>query len=123
MFGVPAGAPGRLKWGGYSGKLGAVLPMFEGKDLQILAFFFLVGVFEVLERVRPAREIDRWKDLKIDVFSFALAVTMNRFSHQTVAGFVEAHAPAFISGTLAALQSLPSALKILVAHASAMAAT
>src|SRR5262245_51682105 len=89
--------------------------MFEGKDLQILAFFVLVAVFEILERVRPAREIDRWKDLKIDVFSFALAVTMNRFSHQTVAGFVESHAPDFVSDTLATLQSLPSVLKIVVA--------
>ena len=89
--------------------------MFEGKDLQILAFFVLVAVFEILERVRPAREIDRWKDLKINVFSFALAVTMNRFSHHTVAGFVESHAPEFVSDTLATLQSMPSVLKILIA--------
>ena len=44
-----------------------------GQNYQIVAFLLLVVVFEILERVRPAREVDRWKDLKIDVLSFSVA--------------------------------------------------
>src|SRR5205814_2042208 len=54
------------------------LIMLRSENIQTAAFFALVLVFEVLERLRPAREVDRWKDLKIDVLSFALAITMNR---------------------------------------------
>jgi hypothetical protein len=43
---------------------------------ETVAFFGLAGAFEILERFRPAREVDRWKHLKTDVFSFALAILM-----------------------------------------------
>lgn len=89
--------------------------MFSAQDYQTMAFFGLAGVFELLERVRPAREIDRWKDLKLDVLSFALAITMNRISHYSVIGFAESYAPAWMLGGLHTLQSLPSAVRILVA--------
>ena len=52
--------------------------MVSVHDYQTVAFFGLVALFAVLERLRPAREVDRWKDLKIDVLSFALAVALNR---------------------------------------------
>jgi hypothetical protein len=45
---------------------------------ETLASFGSAGVFEILERVRPAREVDRWRYWKIDVISFALAILMNR---------------------------------------------
>jgi len=89
--------------------------MLSAQDYQVAAFFGLVAAFEVLERFRPAREIDRWKDLKIDVFSFALAIMMNRISHYTVTGFVNASAPSWLLGYLHGLQTLPSAVKIGVA--------
>lgn len=89
--------------------------MFSSQDYQVVAFFGLVGVFEILERTRPAREIDRWKDLKIDVLSFALAVAMNRVCTYGVADCVNAFAPAWMAGGLRALQGLPSAVRIALA--------
>jgi len=89
--------------------------MLTSQDYQTMAFFGLAGMFEVLERVRPAREIDRWKDLKIDVFSFALAITMNRISHYSVTGVVQSCAPAWMLGGLQTLQGLPSVMRIVLA--------
>src|SRR6476646_6710852 len=89
--------------------------MATAHEYQTAAFFGLVVVFEVLERVRPAREVDRWKDLKIDVFSFALAIAMNRVSHYTVTGFVNACAPAWMLGGWHALQGLPGVVRIVMA--------
>jgi sterol desaturase/sphingolipid hydroxylase (fatty acid hydroxylase superfamily) len=89
--------------------------MLSAQDYQTMAFFGLAALFEVLERVRPAREIDRWKDLKIDVFSFALAITMNRISHHTITGFVNSCTPSWLVGYLHWLQGLPGAVKIVMA--------
>lgn len=85
------------------------------QDYETISFFVLAAVFEGLERWRPAREIDRWKDLKIDVFSFALAVTMNRFCHYSVTALVEDGAPAWFRGGLHALQGLPAGARIFLA--------
>jgi len=60
--------------------------MATAHEYQTAAFFGLVILFEILERVRPAREIDRWKDLKIDVLSFALALGLNRACKLMVGG-------------------------------------
>jgi sterol desaturase/sphingolipid hydroxylase (fatty acid hydroxylase superfamily) len=89
--------------------------MFSSENIETAAFFALALGFEVLERVRPAREVDRWKDLKVDVFSFALAITMNRVSHYTVTGFVNRCAPAWMLGGWQAVQALPGAVKIVMA--------
>jgi len=89
--------------------------MLSAQDCQTLAFFGLAALFEVLERVRPAREIDRWKDLKLDVVSFALAITMNRISHYTITAFVNTCTPPWLLGYLHFLQGLPGAVKIVVA--------
>jgi sterol desaturase/sphingolipid hydroxylase (fatty acid hydroxylase superfamily) len=85
------------------------------QDYEIVSFFLLVATFELLERWRPAREIDRWRDLKIDVLSFTLAVAMNRFSHYSVAGLIEDEAPVWLRGGLHALQGLPTAARIALA--------
>ena len=89
--------------------------MLNSENIQTAAFFALVLVFEILERVRPEREVDRWKDLKIDVFSFARAITMNRISHYSVTGFVNACAPAWMLGGWHALQGLSGAARIVLA--------
>ena len=80
--------------------------MLNSENTQTAAFFALVLVFEILERVRPEREVDRWKDLKIDVLSFALAITMNRVSHYSVTGFLNACAPAWMLGGMNELPSV-----------------
>src|SRR6266516_2761277 len=89
--------------------------MLNSENIQTAAFFARVLVFEILERVRPEREVDRWKELKIDVFSFALAITMNRISHYSVTGFVNACAPAWMLGGWHALQGLPGTARIVLA--------
>jgi len=87
--------------------------MFEtAQDYQVAAFIGLAVVFELLERVRPAREVDRWKDLKIDIFSFALAILLNRLCHQAVSAGARAVAPHFVLSAVAWLQGLPSLLKL-----------
>jgi sterol desaturase/sphingolipid hydroxylase (fatty acid hydroxylase superfamily) len=87
----------------------------DSQNLQVMALFALVATFEVLERVRPAREVDRWKDLKIDVFSFVVAVAANRASNYSVKGFVNAWAPGWMLGGWHVLQGLPSAVRIVIA--------
>ena len=82
---------------------------------ETATFFGLAGAFEILERIRPARELDRWKHLKTDVISFALAILMNRISQYSITGFVTAYAPASMLGDWLALQAVPSAARIFLA--------
>jgi sterol desaturase/sphingolipid hydroxylase (fatty acid hydroxylase superfamily) len=89
--------------------------MFSSENIQTGAFFALAAMFEALERLRPAREVDRWKDLKIDVFSFALAITMNRFSHYTISSLAAVCVPGALLGYVQTVQALPSTVKIVVA--------
>jgi sterol desaturase/sphingolipid hydroxylase (fatty acid hydroxylase superfamily) len=89
--------------------------MVEAGDYQTLAFFGLVLVFEVLERVRPAREIDRWKDLKIDVLSFAVAIGVNRLCKVLIGGFLLGLMPAWLLAGAAGLHGLPAWSRILLA--------
>ena len=50
-------------------------------DYQIAAFFGLILIFDVCERIWPARPVDRWLDFKLDALSFAFALTVNRVFH------------------------------------------
>ncbi len=85
------------------------------QDYDILAFFGLVAVFEIWERFRPARTIDRWADIKIDVLSFVLAVLMNRICTGIIKSTAAAVLPQSALGGIHFLQSLPGALKIFLA--------
>jgi sterol desaturase/sphingolipid hydroxylase (fatty acid hydroxylase superfamily) len=89
--------------------------MMTAHEYQTVAFFGLVILFEVLERVRPAREIDRWKDLKIDVLSFALALALNRFCKLLVGGVIAAWTPATVAAAFARLYSWPGTVRIAAA--------
>jgi sterol desaturase/sphingolipid hydroxylase (fatty acid hydroxylase superfamily) len=84
-------------------------------NYEIASFFGLALFFSLIERLRPARRIDWLADLKIDVFSFALAVVMNRLSRHAVRAFLESVLPAGLLHSLTALQSLPSWLRIALA--------
>ena len=77
--------------------------MFTAQEFQTASFFGLVALFEVLERVRPAHEVNRWKDLKIDVLSFALALVLNLSCKAAVFAMVLAVTPQWMSLQLAAL--------------------
>jgi sterol desaturase/sphingolipid hydroxylase (fatty acid hydroxylase superfamily) len=85
------------------------------EDFEIIAFFVMVGVFELFERLRPARKIDRWADLKIDLLSFSLAVLMNRVSTHIAGSLVKTITPAPVLGALHTLQALPGGLKMFLA--------
>ena len=86
--------------------------MFEPRDFEIATFFLLVLGFEIWERLRPARKVDRLADLKIDLLSFTLAVLMNRLSRRTVDAFIDTISPGFLLSGLDYIRNLPSAVKI-----------
>ena len=88
--------------------------MNSGERYQLLAFLVLIAVFEVLERRRPAREVDRWKDLKIDLLSFTVAITVNQFCKLILgAAFLQAM-PLWLTSSVDGLQSLPSWARIVL---------
>ena len=89
--------------------------MLRTDDYEIAAFFGLVVVFEFCERLWPARRVDRWQDLKLDVFSFAFALTVNRVSTHTIRALVGDVTPAPLAAPIRSLQSLPSVWKIVLA--------
>ena len=84
-------------------------------DYEIAAFFALVAVFGVCERLWPARQIDRWRDLRLDVLSFAFALSVNRLCTHWIRSWVGNLTPPPLAGTIQFLQGLPSPIKIVVA--------
>lgn len=80
-------------------------------DYQIVAFFALIVLFSAGEKLRPAWPVDRWKDLKLDVLSFAFALAVNR-----IVTIVILRAGGGISiAPIRTLQELPSAVRIALA--------
>lgn len=84
-------------------------------DYEIAAFFGLVLAFEICERLWPARPVDRWLDLKLDLLSFAFALTVNRASTYLIRNLVGDVTPALLATSVHYLQQLPSLCKILLA--------
>lgn len=88
---------------------------WQADDYQIAALFGLIVLFSLAERFWPARPVDHLKDLKLDVFSFAFALAMNRLATQLVRNAVGDVTPPFLRGTVESLQGLPSAVRIVMA--------
>src|SRR5882762_10287385 len=84
-------------------------------DYEIAAFFGLVLAFEIGERLWPARPLNRWLDLKLDLLSFAFALTVNRVSTHAIRSLVGNVTPASLARPVYYLQHLPSVWKILLA--------
>lgn len=84
-------------------------------DYEIAAFFVLVALFEVCERFWPARQIDRWRDLRMDLLSFAFALVVNRVCTYAIRNLVGDVTPAFLAGPVHALQNLSSPVRIVTA--------
>ena len=70
-------------------------------------------VFESWEQSRPARRIDRFADLRLDVLSFAFALLVNRLSNRAVNGAMNSMLPPLALQSLHAMAELPYTLKFL----------
>ena len=92
---------------------------FTTDDYQIAALFGLIILFSICERIWPAHQVNRFKDLKLDVLSFAFALGVNRVATMTVLGAVGESTPEFLQNTVAWLRSLPGAVRILSAIVAA----
>jgi sterol desaturase/sphingolipid hydroxylase (fatty acid hydroxylase superfamily) len=87
----------------------------QADDYQIASLFALVVLFSLAERRWPAHPVDRWKDIKLDVLSFAFALTVNRVATYLIRDAIGNVTPVFLRGTVASLQGLPSAVRIIMA--------
>src|SRR5678815_716903 len=86
--------------------------MWQTQDIETLTFVGLALAFSAWEYLRPARQVDHWADLRIDVMSFALAVLMNRASKASVRSILGSASPDFMISWVNWLQSFPSVIKI-----------
>jgi len=89
--------------------------MIPAQDIPIVVFLALALVFEGLERLRPAREVNRWKDLKTDLLSFAFAVAINRLCDWGITGWMQSHLPERLVASMSDVRALPSVAKIALA--------
>jgi sterol desaturase/sphingolipid hydroxylase (fatty acid hydroxylase superfamily) len=83
----------------------------SSQDYEIAAFLLLVLVFELWEHSRPARRMNRFRDLRLDVLSFGFALVVNRISNHAVNGAMQRVLPDVALQSLQAMAALPSALK------------
>jgi sterol desaturase/sphingolipid hydroxylase (fatty acid hydroxylase superfamily) len=84
-------------------------------DYEIAAFFALVAIFGVCEHYWPARQVDHWRDLRLDVLSFAFALTVNRICTHLIQGWIGGFTPSYLNGAVHFIQGLPSVVKIITA--------
>jgi len=83
-------------------------------DYEIAAFFGLALVFGVCEHLWPARRIDRWRDLRIDVLSFAFALVVNRACTHVIRSWLGDFTPIYSTAIIGFVQLLPSSVKIVL---------
>jgi sterol desaturase/sphingolipid hydroxylase (fatty acid hydroxylase superfamily) len=82
----------------------------EAQLLETGTLLGLIVAFEIAERARPARALDRRAALRIDVLSFALALAMSRASTSFATRVIDAAGPA--DALLARLRDLPWGLRL-----------
>ena len=87
----------------------------QADDYQIAALFGLIILFSICERIWPAYRVNHVRELKLDVLSFAFALGVNRVATLCVLGTVGDTTPAFLESTVAWLQGLPGAARIVIA--------
>lgn len=88
---------------------------FQSDDYQIASLFGLIILFSICECMWPAHRVDRYKDLKLDVLSFAFALAANRMVTPLILGAVGDAAPEFLQSTTDWLQGLPSPVRLVMA--------
>ncbi len=82
---------------------------------EVGTFFALVLIFEIWERLRPARNVDKLAAIKIDLLSFGTAILLNRISAKFWSSVAHGVTPAFLLPSVHYVQSLPGAIKIVLA--------
>jgi len=87
----------------------------HSEDYEIVAFFGLIIIFSICERLWPAHRVDRFREIKLDILSFAFALAANRVVSLGIRHTVGDFTPEFLQGSVAWLQGLPSAVKIIAA--------
>ncbi|HWB05374.1 MAG TPA: sterol desaturase family protein [Verrucomicrobiales bacterium] len=87
----------------------------QSDDYEIVAFFGLIVIFSICERLWPAHRVDRFREIKLDILSFAFALAANRLISLGIRHTIGDVTPAFLQGTVAWLQALPGAVKIIAA--------
>lgn len=84
-------------------------------DYEIAAFFGCVLIFDLSERAWPARPLDRLRDLKLDLLSFAFALLVNRVCNYAYRSFFGELTLGVFYPLVHFLQGLPGACKIVMA--------
>lgn len=92
---------------------------FTADDYQIAALFGLILLFTICERFWPARRVNRFKDIKLDVLSFAFALAVNRLATAGIHHAIGNATPAFLQSTAAWLAGLPAVVRVIAAIALA----
>ncbi len=83
-------------------------------DFEVVIFFVLVAIFDICERLRPARAIDRFAELRMDVLAFAVALIVNRVSGAIWMKLCDTRMGDLVPA-LHSLHRLPVAIKIVLA--------
>src|SRR5262245_17702406 len=87
----------------------------KADDYQIISLIALIIIFSICERLWPARPVDRYKDLKLNVLSFAVMLLVNRVATYAILATVGDATPQFLQGTAAWLRGLPSPVRLIMA--------
>ncbi len=87
----------------------------QADDYQIAALFGLIIVFMICERLWPAHRLNRFREIKLDVLSFAFALAVNRLITVGILTSVEKVPLGFLESTIQWLQGLPSTARIIMA--------
>jgi sterol desaturase/sphingolipid hydroxylase (fatty acid hydroxylase superfamily) len=87
----------------------------QADDYQIAALFGLIILFTICERLWPAHRLDRFREIKLDVLSFAFALAVNRIVTVCILTSVERVPLGFLDGTILWLRGLPSTVRIIMA--------
>jgi len=83
-------------------------------DYEIAAFFALVVIFGICEYLWPARQIDYWRDFRLDLLSFAFALAVNRICTHLIRLWVGNISGSYLTSIIDRVQGLPSVFKIVM---------
>jgi sterol desaturase/sphingolipid hydroxylase (fatty acid hydroxylase superfamily) len=81
---------------------------------KLLTYLVVIGCFDLKERQRPGRPVDRRKDFRIDVFALLVVVVAGEVGHHLILYGLDAISLGALFAPLAALRELPVAARIIL---------